>query len=177
MNKPQLVILSDIFGHSNESWMDEYMVRLSPHFHVTSFDSRKLAGIESDQLEVVHKAFVSGGIDLAAEELDKFKDEVQVVIGFSVGGTIAWRYALENPEVSLHLISATRLRNETSKPSSEITLYYGENEENGPVTEWFETMNLNPIVIEHESHECYKSEIVIEHVCQRILADVHTDKA
>lgn len=177
MNKQQLIILSDIFGCSNESWMDQYLVRLSPYFHVTLFDSRKLAGIEPDQLEAVHKAFATGGIDRAARELEKSKDEeIQIVIGFSVGGTVAWKYALNNPEVSLHLISATRLRYETNKPSSEITLYFGRNEENGPMAEWFETMNLNPIVVENESHECYKSERVIERVCRRVLADVRADK-
>jgi hypothetical protein len=171
MNKPRLFILSDIFGSSEEDWMKEYKQRLSPLFEITQFDCRELAGIHALPQSEVHGAFVAGGINLATQGLLEKHAKPDVILGFSVGGTIAWKYALLNADVSLYLVSATRIRNEEIKPNSTMRLYFGEREEHGPKQTWFEKMNLIPATIQNDLHECYKSPNVIERVCQDIKSD------
>lgn len=171
MNKPRLIILSDIFGRTEEEWMKEYEGRLSPYFKIIDYDSRELAGISALPQSEVHAGFVNGGINRAVQNLISTPVLPDVIVGFSVGGTIAWKYALKNANPSLYLISATRLRNETTKPLSPISLYYGELEEHGPSSKWFQEFKLSPEIFEKESHECYKSQNSIERVCQRIIED------
>ena len=175
MSKPKLIILSDIFGATKEVWMDSYRKYLSPFFEITEYDSRELAGILSSPQEEVHSGFVNGGIDHAVLSLQRLEQKVHGVLGFSVGGTIAWKYALENDHSpSLYLVSATRLRNETIQPITSISLYYGEHEMNGPSSEWFDEFKINPVLIKGKSHECYKQEVCIKQVCTDIInsADV-----
>ena len=144
MNKPKLAILSDIYGNSKEHWMKEYVRILSPFFEITQLDSRELADIHLLPQSQVHGGFVQGGIERAAQNLISKDIQPKVILGFSVGGTIAWKYALSQSQSSLYLISATRLRNETSKPSSPINLFFGELEKNGPSSSWFKKLELNP---------------------------------
>lgn len=166
MNKPRLIILSDIFGSSEE--MKEYEKSLSPYFEIMTHDSRELAGVNELPQSEVHSGFVNGGIESAVTELGKLNFQPDVVIGFSVGGTIAWKYALENSISALYLISATRLRNEIAKPKSAIHLFFGALEEHGPVSDWFRKMMLAPVVVKSLGHECYKDKDVIERVCRQI---------
>ena len=141
MNKPQLYILSDIFGSSEEEWMKEYVRRLSPYFQI------------------------------AVETLRIRLDAPDAILGFSVGGTIAWKYALEYPNARVCLISATRIRNEELKPSGPIHLYFGESEVHGPDQEWFNKHGLIPSIVKNEGHECYKVGHLIQQTCTNLLED------
>ncbi len=169
MNKPVLIILSDIFGETNEEWMKEYEVRLQQSFQVEVFDSRKLAGIQSTELSHVHNAFLNGGMEQAVRAIESFNLYPSAILGFSIGGTIAWKYALTNQVASLYLVSATRLRNEIETPSSDVSLYFGEDEANGPKEDWFNKMKLSPKISRGAGHECYKEKSTIELVCNDLL--------
>ncbi|MFK7785199.1 MAG: hypothetical protein AB8B56_08785 [Crocinitomicaceae bacterium] len=171
MSKPQLYILSDIFGSSEKEWMKEYVRELSPFFEITSFDSRELAGIHTLPQSEVHAEFVNGGIDSAVENLHKIWSVPDAILGFSVGGTIAWKYAQQIPNLRLYLISATRIRNEEVQPPCSVHLYFGELEEHGPKREWFENHDLIPIVIKAEGHECYKVNHLIQQIRVNLLED------
>ena len=172
MSKPKLIILSDIFDATEEAWMGMYRKQLSPFFEIVEYDSRQLAGILPCPQEEVHQRFVNAGIEDATQRLSLLEEKVYAVLGFSVGGTIAWRYALENPHCSsLYLISATGLRNETVRPTSAISLCYGEHESSGPNLAWFDTLGIAPKIFKNEFHECYKNEAVITQLCQTIIED------
>jgi hypothetical protein len=171
MNKPRLILLSDIFGNSKGSWMDEYRSILTPHFQLIEYDSRVLAEITTLDQKQIHSEFVNGGIERAVQNLLRLESDGASVLGFSVGGTIAWKYALEiEHNISLHLVSATRLRNETEKPSSNIHLYFGELESNGPTQAWFENFHLIPTILEKEDHECYKATNSVKHLSSQLIS-------
>lgn len=172
MSKSQLIILSDIFGINQESWMDEYRERLNSLFEISEYDSRVLAGISSHDQDEIHAEFVNGGIERAVKSLRQLDLAEVTILGFSIGGTIAWKFALDNPNVhTIHAVSATRLRNEDKKPTSKINLYFGELETNGPSKGWFNKLGINPAIFESETHECYKSVKPSREVCSKILLE------
>ena len=173
MNKPRLVILSDLFGTSNEPWMDAYRTELEPSFTLIEYDCRELAEIAHLAPTEIHAAFANGGIERAAKNLLSAESTPVHLLGFSVGGTIAWKFALEsNLAISVTTVSATRLRNETKLPAALNTIYFGELEEFGPQREWFNTMNIDPIVFPDLGHECYKKFTIIPQICQKIISDL-----
>lgn len=165
MNKPILFILSDIHGNIHQDWMQRYASILSPFFQVKLFDSQELAGISNLESSQVHAEFLKGGIDRAISTLETMDDQPSTILGFSIGGTIAWKFALRNQIQSLHLVSATRIRKEVEKPVSTIALYFGEQEEHGPNSDWFNTMNVSPVILRGEGHECYRTKRMQELVC------------
>lgn len=172
MSKPSLVILSDIFGASSDTWMDEYRNLLSPYLEIIEYDSRILAEISDDNLEKVHAEFIHGGIERAVQNLLRLESRSSMILGFSIGGTIAWKFALENKHVeSIHCVSATRLRKEENKPASEINLYFGEFETNGPSEIWFNKLAIVPAIFDNETHECYKSIKPTREVCSKMLLE------
>lgn len=152
--KKKLLILSDLFGFP----ADVYRQNLSLDFDIEFFDVRELAGIDKNQSEQeVHQQFVKFGIDRAIENLEKMNAEKTAVLAFSIGGVIAWRYALKSDLVKeLWAVSATRLRVEESKPRAEIHLFYGENDPYKPKPEWFEKMTISPEIIPQTGHEVYR---------------------
>ncbi len=171
MNKPRLVILSDLFGTSNETWMDAYRTELKPHFRISEYDSRDLADIAHLEQNEIHTAFVNGGIETAVKNLQIIETREMHLLGFSVGGTIAWKFALESTSViSMTTISSTRLRNETMIPMCFHSIIFGELEEFGPQQEWFTKMKIEPIVIPNSGHECYKDLTVIPQICRQIIS-------
>ncbi len=165
MNKTILFILSDIHGNILQDWIQGYVASLSPFFQVKLFDCRELAGISNSEPSRVHAEFLNGGIDRAISNLEALDDQPTAILGFSIGGTIAWKFALRNQVQSLHLVSATRIRKEVEKPMSTITLYFGDQEEHGPNTDWFNTMNVSPVILRGEGHECYRNKRIQELVC------------
>lgn len=172
MSKPRLVLISDIFGNTTDNWMEEYRKKLSPNFEVVEYDSRVLAEITSLDQKQVHSEFINGGTERAVQTLLRQEPEASIVLGFSIGGTIAWKFAIENTKITLlHLVSATRLRNEIIKPSSKIKLYYGELEANGPTQSWFEDFKFVPTIFDDQTHECYKQVESAKYICTKILSD------
>ena len=108
------------------------------------------------------------GISFFQWFLNLEKKEVSI-LGFSIGGYIAWKSALKGLEINnLYAISSTRIRKENKKPDCNIQLYYGENDLYKPADEWLNTMKISTKIFKNENHEAYKSkknaEVIIEHI-------------
>lgn len=156
--KQKIVILSDIFGEKNKEWLASYFSFLEQDFVVQFYNSLKLAEIDfaGRDKESIHQEFIEKGIEIAVKNLIQLEKEPVLTIGFSIGGTIAWKAASEGLKASkLVLLSATRIRFETEKPPTEIYLIYGADDLNIPSKLWFDNMKLIPKVIIEEGHEFY----------------------
>jgi dienelactone hydrolase len=91
----------------------------------------------------IHEQFTNAGIERAVKALlDNEKKNVGV-LGFSVGGLIDWKAALERLQVgSLFALSSTRKRHEEKQPTCAINLFYAENDRYKPTEEWFRKLNI-----------------------------------
>ena len=173
--KKKLLILSDIKGLYDAKWMNSYQVFLSDIFEVSIIDIHTLAGIDGKELtnEDLHVEFINGGIDHAVNQLISQKTEATVLVGFSIGGLIAWRSCLEGLQVeSLILISSTRVRYETQKPDCKLFLIYGENDKFKPYHEWFADHELNYMMINNQGHEFYRKKEFIHLVVEKIKENI-----
>ncbi len=153
--KPKLIILSDLWGKEKSSWVNNYISLLQEKFTVTFYDSCEIAEIDTEDYseENVHKQFVTGGIEREVENLIISEKRQVYILGFSVGGTIAWKANLMGLNTkALFAISATRLRFETEKPNANLILFYGENDTYKPDDNWFENLNINKVIFENENH-------------------------
>lgn len=172
--KPKLHILSDLFGFENSLWINKYVELLELDFHLIFYDSCKLAGIDSTNLSEneLHSKFVNRGIDSAVKEFLKLENEEIDVLAFSIGGTIAWKAALNGLKINnLYVVSSTRLRYETEKPTCSIQAFFGEKDAFKPEDIWFKTLDLDVEIIRDGQHEIYKKEEVINTICNRIKHD------
>jgi len=143
-------VLSDLHG-----WMDIGVEMEGP---ISRIDSRKLGEIDIDHN--VHERFITGGIARAVQNLHEY--QVETVIGISIGGTIAWKAALEGMKCRrLICLSATRLRYESRKPDCEINLFYGSDEPFRPKNEWFSKLDLNFHEVPNMGHDFYKNHEII----------------
>ena len=154
-----LIILSDLWGFEEAPWLKLYRAKLEKNYEIHWLDSRRLAGIDQglETEDEIHQQFVDSGIDRAVEVLKNHPVKYASVIGFSVGGLIAWKAALVGSKFkSLIAISSTRLRKEIQKPFIPISLFYGEEDSNRPTPQWFEHMNLTPYILAG-GHDIYQS--------------------
>lgn len=169
--KQRLVVLSDIWGGENNAWFESYRQELSPYFELREYDSRELGEIpvNINTEKEIHEQFLKDGIEKAVTNLLEKEKKATWVLAFSVGGTIAWKAALHGmPIQKLIAVSSTRLRKEYQKPNGVIDLFYGENDLNRPMDEWFEAMQLAPTIFARADHELYKD----EKFAQQILTDI-----
>lgn len=159
MAKPRLVILSDIYGLTHPGWNDEYINLLSPHFEIQYYDCRVLGGVDLEikEGEEIHRQFIEFGIEKAINTLLRLEKEEIVLLGFSIGGTIAWQAVLKGLKASrLFAVSSTRLRLETHKLDIPVFLSFGEKDKNKPGLKWFEKMDLKPEMIPGKGHGFYR---------------------
>jgi pimeloyl-ACP methyl ester carboxylesterase len=173
--KQRLIILSDLNGIVNSEWLEEYRTNLYAHFDLREYDTRELAEIESNGLTEteIHEKFINGGIEKAISNLLEKEKKPSIVLGFSVGGTIAWKAALQGmPIQKLIAVSSTRLRKEYQKPNGVIDLFYGENDLYRPMDEWFEAMQLAPTIFARADHELYKDEKFVHQILADILQEM-----
>ena len=169
---PRLIILSDIFGKENLSWLDLYVEALKDLFEIQFYDCTELARINIDSAEEkdIHQQFVYDGLQKAVEELLLLEKMPVYVLGFSIGGTIAWRAALRGLKISgLVAVSSTRLRVEHRKPLMNISLFYGENDMNKPNEKWFNTLDIHPIILQNKSHTFYRDKEPAKKIIENIL--------
>lgn len=172
MSKPRLIILSDIYGNLQPDWMVSYTHFLTPHFDIQYYDSRVLAEINLNEknVEEIHRQFINGGLEKAVENLLKLENEEGIVLGFSIGGTIAWKAILKGLKTTyLFAVSSTRLRLETKQPKIPISLFYGENDLNQPEMEWYVGKNLQPEIISGKSHDFYREKEWTEHISKQVI--------
>lgn len=169
--KKRLIILSDLWGDSNSDWIDCYFNSLETVFDITYYDCCELGAVDKTLMvkEELHKQFINHGINTAVEKLIALEPNEIDILAFSIGGTIAWKAALRGLKINkMFVISATRLRNELSKPVCEINLVYGENDSFKPNIEWFEKMNLGYNIIKGFGHEVYSDSKYIASLCAEI---------
>lgn len=169
--KKEIILITDIWGTSNADWLEQYVLSLQSSYKVSIFDSHKLGMIDTSDLseKAIHEQFINGGIDRAVEKLINQRPAVFSVIGFSIGGLIAWKACLQGFEVeTLVAVSSTRLRYEKEKPNCNIFLIYGQEDKFKPDENWFKTLNVNHTIIEEEGHEVYKDNKIIPHLLQKL---------
>lgn len=171
-NKPRLILLSDLWGKEKSDWLTQYTTLLEKHFDVHYYDSCELAAVDKSNYteEQLHTQFLNGGIDKAVEALLQKEKEAIYIIGFSIGGTIAWKASFLDLNVStLFTVSSTRLRYETQKPSETITLFFGEDDHYKPNFQWFEKMQLKEHLFKNEAHEFYQKKEIAAIICQEMI--------
>lgn len=168
--KRKLWILSDIDTKINEKWIKNYINLLNTDFDVSYFNIRDLAGISLDKADIdaVHQDFIKFGIDEALSSLLSQNTNPNVLLGFSLGGTIVWKYALKTNIPYLFAISSTRLRYENQVPDSEVYLEFGELDAYKPTSEWFENKVLNFNIRANSGHEFYKEIDYIKELSKKI---------
>jgi dienelactone hydrolase len=171
MVKPRLLILSDLFGGTTD-WLKCYTDLLKPKFEIQYYDVLELAEIDSDNLteNEIHNQFLIGGIDKAVEYLLKLETKEVAVLGFSIGGTIAWKASIKGLNVThLFAVSSTRLRYEVKAPNGNIKLYFGKKDPNKPNSKWFMDFNLENEILVNQDHQLYFIEDNIFLICDDIL--------
>ncbi len=154
----KLVILSDLWGEMKSDWLVEYSSILKNNFDLAYYDCRVLGKIDlhSTSKDVIHQQFINGGIETAVKNLLKKETGNVDILGFSIGGYIAWKAALEGLKVrNLTAVSATRLRFETTKPDCKIALIYGEHDTFQPSIDWYNRIELDKIIYADENHDLY----------------------
>lgn len=170
--KPRLIILSDLWGKEKTDWVLYYIELLEGNFEIQYYDCCELGEIDkTDYTEKnLHSQFVNGGIEKAVENLLKAEKNEIDVLAFSIGGTIAWKSALKGLNIrNLFAVSSTRLRYENEIPSGAIKLYYGENDNNKPNKNWFESHSLDYEIIKNEKHDFYTEKEFTNSICAEIL--------
>ncbi|WP_293301890.1 hypothetical protein [Pedobacter sp. UBA4863] len=175
----KLIILSDLLGHRNSNWVNTYTDLLRHKFQIQFYDCCELAQIDTQLIdkENIHQQFVTGGIEKAVEQLlHNEKNEITCIIGFSIGGLIAWKAALAGLKTSfICAISSTRLRCEIQKPNVFIHLFYGENDPYKPDEKWFELMQLDTVIFNNENHEFYMKQEFANKISLNIMEKMKSD--
>ncbi len=168
----RLIVLSDLWGKGKSNWFVEYEKILKKHFDICFYDCCELAEIDLYDLseEKIHFQFINGGIERAVKALlDKEKGKIDL-LGFSIGGLIAWKATVDGLKVGhLSAISATRLRFEEKKPKCSINLFYGENDKYKPSEEWFRKFNIEMNIYEKQKHCFYNDKKTAIDVSKKII--------
>ena len=175
--KYRLIILSDLWGSGKSEWLINYTQILKPYFYIQYYDCCELGGISKSDYneEELHKRFVNGGIERAVKKLMELEKDTVNILAFSVGGTIAWKYAVESNKIdSLICVSSTRLRYEIIRPKGEITLFYGNNDVFKPEIEWLDDMELNYDVLKDNGHHVYTKNEFAKRMCKQLIENNKT---
>lgn len=171
-NKHRLIILSDLWGAEKSNWITYYTAILKNHYDIIYYDSRTLGEIPKMKYseKELHALFIQGGIEKAVHNLLIKESKSTVVLGFSIGGYIAWK-ACESGLNTKRIIavSSTRLRYETEKPAGEIELIYGEEDPYKPNKLWFEKLKLKPYCYKNFGHELYKNKEIAKEIGEMIM--------
>mgnify|MGYP002713144970 CR=1 FL=1 len=178
----RLVILSDLRGANNSNIYKKYVASLKSNYEIQFYDVRILGNIDTAKQDeqIIHSNFVNGGIEKAVCELIKIEKNPIDILGFSIGGTIAWKAAIEGLKVqNLFAVSSTRLRYETEKPNIPVHLYYGGQDRNKPNEVWFQKMSLPYKMCDCQPHNMYLKDEIIKFICfdiKKIRAANNDDK-
>ncbi len=168
----RLVVLSDMWGAKKGLWITSYLGYLQQYFEITYYDCQQLANLDVivKSADNINRAFVEGGIDTAVAHLLKKEKEPAHYLGFSTGGTIAWKANLIGlPMKSLYTVSSTRIRAEEKKPSCSTTLLFGDSDVYRPNQEWYKKIGIEGQLIKGFGHNLYTDEKNISKVCLDLL--------
>lgn len=168
----KLIILSDLWGSIKSDWLPHYTETLKEHFEIEYYDCCELGEIDLRECteEKIHQQFMNGGVDRAIKNLLKKEADNINVLGFSIGGYIAWKSALEGLKVKkIIAISSTRLRYEKVKPQCEIDLFYSENDKFKPESDWYNRLELKEKIFNNEVHDFYRNRENAINICDEII--------
>jgi hypothetical protein len=171
----KLIILSDLWGKEKSDWVNYYSKLLENYFEVKFYDCCDLGDIDKSEYSEnnLHQQFVNGGIERAVQTLIQKEKEIDNVIGFSVGGYIAWKAGLSGLKIKrLFAMSSTRLRYENKKSSGIIELYFGENDRFKPDIDWFHMLEIQENFYTNEGHDFYRKKEIVEDVCNKIIKQI-----
>lgn len=171
----KLVILSDMWGAKKGLWITSYLGYLQQYFDITYYDIQQLANVDVtvNTTDNVHRAFVEGGIDTGVAHLLKKETEPAHYLGFSMGGTIAWKAGLMGlPMKSIYTVCSTRIRAEENKPECDVTALFGDTDIYRPKLDWHERLGVNSNIIAGFGHTMYADEKIISRVCLDLLNSV-----
>ncbi len=170
--KKQLVIISDIYGFENKVWLENYEQILKEYFEIKIYDLSKLAELvdKNQNIDSIHEYFIKFGIEKAVNNLLEFEKEETYILGFSMGGSIAWKACQKGLKAKYLLaISSTRLRFETEKPICKFKLLFGEKDFFKPSENWFKKLYIEENIIPNCYHEFYKNEKFVKKICQILI--------
>ena len=171
----RLVILSDMWGAKNGLWITSYLGYLQQYFDITYYDIQQLSNVDVtiQTSDNVHRAFVEGGIETGVAHLLKKESEPAHYLGFSLGGTIAWKAGLMGlPMKSLYTVSSTRIRAEEEKPECKTVSLFGDQDVYRPKLDWHEKVGVKSELIKGFGHTMYGDEKIISKVCLDLLKSV-----
>lgn len=174
--KHRIILLSDLWGKEKSDWIIYYLTVLEKYFDVKYYDICTLGGIDKSdyQEKNLHDQFTSGGIERAVENILQKEKKIVNILGFSIGGLIAWKACLSGLNIqNIFAISSTRLRYETQKPSGFIELFYGENDTYKPDKNWFLNLEIKENIYKNEEHELYKKKEIAEAICKLIIKQIN----
>ncbi|MDM1294954.1 alpha/beta hydrolase [Sphingobacterium sp. N143] len=158
LQKPSLIILSDMWGIKRSAWISDYLEQLYDSFDIMLIDCINIAKINDYNLndQELHQRFIDGGVELAVRNLIDISPSDNYILGFSIGGYIAWKACLAGLKAkSLFAVSSTRLRKEKLCPAIPIHLFYGQTDPYRPEKPWFDRMNIIPQIYVNMGHNCY----------------------
>lgn len=157
--KNRLLLLSDMWGGENPEWISIYRRSLSAGFETVYYDLRKIAGIPASvrTADALHHAYLDTGIKAAVDFLVENEAGTRCILAFSMGGTIAWRFAQRRGlPVILSAVSATRLRYEQTAPTGKLKLYFGEEDPYQPDDSWVKRMGAEVHTFPNAGHDLYR---------------------
>lgn len=167
----KLIVISDLWGVKQSQWWQYYTETLSKHFEVIFYDACQLGKIDVSQYTeaVLHQQFMDGGVLQSVQNLTYKEKETFAILGFSIGGYIAWR-ALHSGLKAQHLVavSSTRLRYETVSPKAQLHLFYGKKDHHLPSTAWYDTMKTSPYLFDEAYHNFYQKKYIAQQICEYI---------
>ncbi len=168
--KKKILIVSDIVGFKKTTWISHYLDCLSEIFEITILDINNLTDTYFEDIDKRYKKFIEVGIDEVVKYLSKSNSEYDVLIGFSMGGTILWKYKKNiNSSSDLICISSTRLRFENSTPRGRNLLLFGDLDMKLPSPDWLKTHKKDIKILSGKDHDFFKEVRNIETICQRII--------
>lgn len=172
--KERLLILTDLWGQRKAGYLHHYLDVLKRRYKVMLYDSCVLGGIDLSDYsqENLHRQFVDGGIERAVQQLLVKEKSPCSILGFSVGGVIAWQAALGGLKVNrLIIVSSTRLRYESKSPTAEMKLFFGEKDQYRPNQGWADKLGVDLIIRNGVGHELYtipgEAEVIVEELMKR----------
>lgn len=170
--KPRLLLLSDLWGNDKSDWICFYTAILEEHFELKYYDCCELGSIDKTLYseEALHNQFINGGIEKAVIQLLHEETATINILGFSIGGLIGWKAGNSGLKIEkLFALSSTRLRYEIQKPATTIKLFYGENDNYKPDSDWFEKFDLKENFFQNENHEFYQKKENALIICDKII--------
>lgn len=170
--KKQLLIISDLWGFQNSNWIALYLDQLSQDFEVSIFDCYLQSDINprlTSEVEI-HQYFLNKGMEICSKKLTHLTSKKTSILAFSIGGTIAWKTVLKDAQFNTFFaVSATRLRLENKRPTGNIRLFYGSEDDSRPSETWFAQNSISYTLFEEKKHNLYMKLDSCKLICSSLI--------